>query len=275
MKNNPICVMGLGTVGFPTALYLHHRGCQVTGYDISSSAIQKASAYIKATDDPAEVPADTQYFIICVSTTQVNGRPDMSSVYDSCWKISEFHPRLVSIESTVPLGTCREIYESILKSRTSVAHVPHRYWSQDPYRHGVCQPRVLGGVDSISLLKAKQFYSRVRIPFLEVEPIEIAEMAKIAENSYRYVQIAFAQELQSICREKKIDFGKLRQACNSKWNIDIPEARDGIGGTCLPKDIRYLITAAEDLGLKPDLLRSAIQSDRTYRSGFLKPLVHA
>jgi len=110
---------------------------------------------------------------------------------------------------------------------------------------------------------------------VEVEPIEVAEMSKIAENSYRYVQIAFAEELCRICSRIGLDFNLLRSVCNSKWNVDIPEARDGIGGTCLPKDIRYVVEAAHEGDLEADLLLSAIRADKKYAKQLARPLVRA
>jgi UDP-N-acetyl-D-mannosaminuronate dehydrogenase len=87
-------------------------------------------------------------------------------------------------------------------------------------------------------------------------------MCKIVENAYRYVQIAFAEELRMMCEELGLDFNEVRRACNTKWNIEILEAREGILGHCLPKDIRYLIS----LTTYNTLLRSAIEVDKEYRN---------
>jgi UDP-N-acetyl-D-mannosaminuronate dehydrogenase len=111
---------------------------------------------------------------------------------------------------------------------------------------------------------AQEFYREVDVPLLEVESIEIAELCKVAENAYRYVQIAFAEELRALCQRNRINFRSVRRACNSKWNVDLPEARDGIGGTCLPKDIRYLVSLARKSFYEPELLLGAIQADRRY-----------
>ncbi len=269
-----VCVMGLGTVGFPTATYLKDAGCEVTGYDISPYAIGRARPHIPVCDID-RIPLDTEIFVICVSTTRLNDKPIASNVYDACTKISRrFHPRLIVIESTVPIGTCRDIYRSILKGRVNLAHVPHRYWPEDPHRHGVSQSRVAGGVNAESFFETRSFYDEIDVPLVEVEPIEIAEMSKIAENAYRYVQIAFAEELRSICERNSINFNTLRKACNTKWNIAIPEARDGIGGTCLPKDIRYLIDAARSKGFEPEILLSAIHADEKYVDQLLKTVCY-
>jgi len=75
------------------------------------------------------------------------------------------------------------------------------------------------------------------------------------------VQIAFAEELKMICESLGLDFEEVRKACNPKWNIEILEARNGIGAHCLPKDIRYLASLSEH----NTLLRSAMEVDIQYR----------
>jgi nucleotide sugar dehydrogenase len=274
-RKSSVCVVGLGTVGLPTADYIHRQGCEVIGYDISHEAVKRAKDYVTATDDFDQIPRGTDAFVVCVSTKQASGRPDASYVFDACRNISSLSPDLVSIESTVPIGTCRELHDSVFDGNTHIAHVPHRFWPDDPLIHGVRQLRVIGAVDEASMNHAKNFYESLHMPLLEVAPIEIAEMAKITENAYRYVQIAFAEELWSICKRNNIDFNELRSACNSKWNTYIPEARQGIGGTCLPKDILYVVEAAHKSGLEPDLLMSAIRADKKYIGQLREPNVAA
>ena len=274
IMSHSVCVIGLGTVGLPTAVYLQNVGCEVIGYDVNSSAIARANMYIPAVRDLKTIPQNTEVFIICVSTMFSQGKPDAKNVNEACFKISDlFHPKLVSVESTVPIGTCRAIHNTIFDGEVNLAHVPHRYWPGDPKRFGVAQTRVAGAVNNKSLIEAKKFYRGLAIPILEVEPVEIAEMAKIAENAYRYVQISFAEELREICERNNINFDMLREACNSKWNIEIPEARTGIGGTCLPKDIQYLVAAAQNKMFEPDLLISAIHADRKYVEHLQTPLI--
>jgi len=221
-----------------------------------------------------ENQSDIDVFVTCVSTKLSGNDPDVSNVYDACRIASAHSPKLVSIESTVPVGTCRNIHNIVLDRQMNLVHVPHRYWEEDPRNHGVRQLRVAGAVDAESMVQASDFYLHLGIPLVEVEPVEVAEMSKIVENSYRYVQIAFAEELCRICSRIGIDFNLLRSVCNSKWNVDIPEARDGIGGTCLPKDIRYVVAAAQQRDLEADLLLSAIRADREYVRQLAKPLVY-
>jgi nucleotide sugar dehydrogenase len=242
-----VCVLGLGQVGLPTALYMVDRGINVWGYDISEKAVWKGrDSGINATVRWNEIP-QADIYLVCVSTLLTKNDPDITAMFDVCEKISQKSDSysLVSIESTVIPGTCRKIFESIFRSSIPLIHVPHRFWPDDPKRHGVKQNRVIGAVDSKSLEKGLNFYGDLlEIPLHLAPSIEVAEMSKIAENAYRYVQIAFAEELSMICEQSSVSFEDVRKACNTKWNIEILEARTGIKGHCLPKDIRSLMKSA-------------------------------
>jgi UDP-N-acetyl-D-mannosaminuronic acid dehydrogenase len=256
-------VAGLGEVGLPTALYIRARGFEVWGYDISDIAIKRAKRKgIRATNNLREIPHVDAY-VICVSTSLINSKPDMSSIYDVCSKIAEMKTsHLVSIESTVLPGTCRKIYNEIFEKKVNLVHVPHRYWAEEPNRHGVQQIRVIGAVNDESLGIGLKFYKdKLQVPLHVVSSIEVAEICKVAENAYRYVQIAFAEELKMISNGLGLDFDEVRNACNTKWNIEILEARDGIKGHCLPKDVRYLASLTKF----NNLLMGAINADQAYQ----------
>jgi len=260
-----VCIIGLGQVGMPTAEYVKRRGLTTFGYDIKKEAVLLAkSKGIIATTRFQELPHDIDVYMVCVSTL-VNGMvPNLSPVFDVCEKIAqrEHTPSLVSIESTIVPSTSRKIYEKLFNCRIALVHVPHRYWSGDPVNYGVKQLRVIGAVNDESLKIGLTFYKDVLdIPLYVVSSIEVAEMCKIAENAYRYVCIAFAEELRMICEELGLNFDEVRKACNTKWNINILEARDGIGGHCLPKDIRYLASLTKH----NLLLKSAILVDKQYK----------
>lgn len=267
-----VCVSGLGQVGLPTALYTASRGLEVFGYDISEKAVARAKkSGISASEKWADVPPADVY-MICVSTSLKNNEPDLTSIFDVCEKITEkTESALVSIESTVIPGTCRKISESIFKGHIALVHVPHRYWVREPVRHGVKQLRVIGGVDGISLKRGLSFYrDRLKIPLYIASSIEVAEMAKIVENAYRYLQIAFAEGLKMTCNELEVKFEEVRKACNTKWNVEILEARKGIGGHCLPKDIRFLISISPHNAI----LKSALSVDNAYREWLVDKKLH-
>ena len=259
-----VCVIGLGTVGLPTAIYIATMGegrFKTYGYDLKPVN----SPLVKSTTRWDRIPHhNISIYVICVWVgLDKDWRPDLTALHDVCEKIAKTNPgALVSIESTVPPGTCRNI--SAKYGLQNIIHVPHRYWAGDPVNHGVRQLRVFGYLNKESMMKGLIFYRDIlSIPLHVVEPIEVAEMCKIVENAYRFVQIAFAEELKMICSELGLDFESVRSACNTKWNIEILEARNGIGGKCLPKDIRFLISLCKKV--KPFLLKSAIKTDEVYK----------
>jgi len=96
-----------------------------------------------------------------------------------------------------------------------------------------------------------------------VSEIEYAELTKIVENAHRYLQIAFAEELYLYCADNNLNFAELREALNTKWNVEILEPRDGIGGHCLPKDTKMFIQSSNRM--KSKILQAAMEVDNDYR----------
>jgi UDP-N-acetyl-D-mannosaminuronic acid dehydrogenase len=305
-----VLVVGLGQLGLPVAKYLTQRGFETYGYDINDTAMERAEkvASVKKVTNLSEIDV----FIICVSTH----RPEdmFSPQVDGLLSIVEEISReakngaLVSIESTIPRGTSKKVFE-MLNHRLHVVHVPHRWYALEEMEHGVNQMRVIGGVCDCCLKNGMQFYGypsnaienvimnskegssnsnilrssttdsssndRARnsslkstknlgIPLHPVSNIEIAEISKIAENAHRYLQIAFAEDLYLYSQANGINFAELREALNTKWNVNILEPRDGIGGHCLPKDTKMFLQSSHSSN-KSKILSAAIEADRAYR----------
>jgi UDP-N-acetyl-D-mannosaminuronic acid dehydrogenase len=101
------------------------------------------------------------------------------------------------------------------------------------------------------------------IPMHPVPDVEIAELTKIVENAHRYLQIAFAEDLYLYCQANNINFAELRDSLNTKWNVNILEPRDGIGGHCLPKDTKMFLHSSKSIRSK--IIEAAIQVDSEYR----------
>src|SRR6266487_6945294 len=97
----------------------------------------------------------------------------------------------------------------------------------------------------------------------QVKGIEIAELVKIIENVDRYLQIAFAKDLYLYCEANNINFSELRDALNTKWNVNILDPREGIGGHCLPKDTKIFLQSSNER--KSKLLTAAMEEDEDYR----------
>ena len=113
------------------------------------------------------------------------------------------------------------------------------------------------------MIQHKSTQKSLGIRMHAVPQIEIAEITKIAENAHRYLQIAFAEDLYLYCQANNINFAELRDALNTKWNVNILEPRDGIGGHCLPKDTKMFLQSSKSIRSK--ILASAIEVDEDYR----------
>lgn len=121
----------------------------------------------------------------------------------------------------------------------------------------------MGASSSAALKRAIKFYSKFMNPALiHTTSLAIAELCKPLENAYRFYEIAFAEELKMLCDRKKLDFELLRKAMNTKWNIDIKRARNGIGGHCLPKDIQLIRKFFPEF----KMIKMAIEIDGKYKS---------
>lgn len=278
-----VLVIGLGQLGLPVAKYVKERGFETFGYDINPVKVENAEK--KYGIKSIECFDDIDVFILCISTHDPNDEytPFVDGLFSVAQKISREakNGSLVSIESTVPKGTSKKIFE-MLNHRLHVAHAPHRWYALEEDVHGVNQVRVVGGVSDCCLKTALQFYDSgnevlefnnnntqtnkkngLGIPMHPVSEIEIAELAKIVENADRYMQIAFSEDLYLYCQANNVNFGELRDALNTKWNVKILEPRDGVGGHCLPKDTKMFLQSSKSI--KSKILMAAMEVDQDYR----------
>src|SRR6187200_2426682 len=158
---NKVLIVGLGQLGLPVAKYVKERGFDdVYGYDISQEAMERAekTAGIKKTNDFS----DFDVYVLCVSTHKSDDifSPQVEGLLSIVERISREAKRngaLLSIESTIPKGTSKKVFE-ILNHRLHVAHAPHRWYSLEEKEHGVNQLRIVGGVSNCCLEAAMQFY---------------------------------------------------------------------------------------------------------------------
>jgi nucleotide sugar dehydrogenase len=275
-----VLTIGLGRLGLPVAKYVKQRGFDTYGYDTSINAMkhaEKTAGIKQAVDFGSE---DFDVFIINVSThkpddifsSQIEG---ILTTADRISREAKNDGALVSVESTIPTGTSKKVFE-ILNHRLHVVHAPHRWYSLEEKEHGINQLRVIGGVCDCCLKVGMQFYSDIEkgyrttvsyasfgIPMYAVSNAEIAEITKITENAHRYLQIAFAEDLYLYCQANNINFSELRDALNTKWNVDILEPREGIGGHCLPKDTKMFLQSSNPR--KSKIITAAMEVDGDYR----------
>ena len=285
-----VVVIGLGQLGLPVAKYVKEKGFDAYGYDISEKAMTTAESNFGI--KKASTFNDFDVLIICVSTHVPDDMfsPQVDGLMSVVEKISREAKTgaLISIESTIPKGTSQKVFEK-LDHRLHVVHAPHRWYALEEQEHGVNQLRILGGVSKCCLQEGLRFYDgkissdkdtvsaaspsnstttnaqaqALSIPMHPVSSIEVAELTKIIENSHRYLQIAFAEELYLYCKSTNISFAELRDSLNTKWNVNVLEPRDGIGGHCLPKDTKMFINSSN--AIKSKILQAATEIDEDYR----------
>ena len=262
-----ILIIGLGQIGYSNAEYMTSIGLKVDGYDISQKAIQRALES-KIIQNQATSFEGYDYYVICISTHKPDNMfvPFLDGLFEISQRLAnEGKPgALVGIDSTITRGTSEKV-KQILGHKLHVVHVPHRFYVHEKQEHGVKQTRVLGACDPCCEKEAKLFYGKMlEIPLHSVSSVDIAELTKVVENSYRFMEIAFAEELKIICDKSNINFDELREAINTKWNIKILEAKDGIGGHCLPKDSQMFLEFSNNL-LVTSLIKAAKLIDKEYR----------
>jgi len=250
-----IAVVGLGTTGLEVFKEIQKKinGDEILGVDIDSNKVKSYRAQGLNVNHKIDSPQDI--YIICVYETE-----QVKNVVKS---LDYSRKPLVSIESTIKPGTCKELADFVVnKKKSNLLLFPHRFNSNDSEHHIFNQKRLIAGATEKCLERGINFYSRFMPKDLFViTTLKYAELCKPLENAIRFVEIALAEEIKLFCDKKHLDFNEVRKYVNSKWNMDLKEARDGIGGKCLPKDSSIINNF-----FKNNLIfNSAIKLDKKYK----------
>ena len=264
-----INVYGLGYIGLPTASLLATKGYDVLGIDVSQqvvdtinrgkihivepdldvlvkSAVNSKKLHASLEPEPADI------HIIAVPTPfKANHEPDLSYVKSAVAKLIKVvkEQDLIILESTSPVGTTELIYELVSKARPDiseiyVAHSPERVIPGRVLLELVENDRVIGGINEASSHKATTFYCSFVRGDVFATNARTAEMCKLTENSFRDVNIAFANELSLICDELQIDVWDLIRLANRHPRVDILQPGPGVGGHCIAVDPWFIVNAA-------------------------------
>jgi UDP-N-acetyl-D-mannosaminuronic acid dehydrogenase len=274
-KKFDVCVIGLGYIGLPTASIFATKGKSVLGVDVVPSVVDTInqgkihiqepdldilvraavqSGNLKAATKPA--PADT--FIIAVPTPFKHGNeqhlPDLSFVESATRSLAAVvEPgNLIVLESTSPVGTTEQIQGWLLDELGPTAkaedyhfaHCPERILPGQMLRELVTNDRIVGGVTEAAAKKAKELYETFCSAEIFLADARTAEMAKLTENSFRDVNIAFANELSLICDELGIDVWQLIRLANRHPRVNILRPGPGVGGHCIAVDPWFIVAAA-------------------------------
>ena len=261
--------MGLGYIGLPTASLLGTKGYQVVGVDITPDIVETINAgHIHIVEPGLDIllksavnsenlkaslePEASDVFIIAVPTPfkGEHHEPDMRYVEQSVRAIVPYveEGNLVILESTSPVGTCDEIIAPVLEDAgftvgedVFVAHCPERVLPGRILIELVENDRIVGGVDQASTEKAASFYSGFVSGDVIQTDAKTAELSKLCENSFRDVNIAFANELSMICDENGIDVWELIELANRHPRVNILQPGPGVGGHCLAVDPWFIV----------------------------------
>ena len=272
-------IVGLGYVGLPLAREFCAGGAKVLGFDINSLMVKKInrglspikhvphkeirdmvqSRRFRATDSMAQL-SRPDAILICVPTPLTENRePDMKYVEQTCHTIARYlrKGQLVVLESTTYPGTTREVMLPILENSGLkagkdfyLAYSPER---EDPGNKNFQTstiPKVVGGLNQTSLDKAIEIYRYAIKTIVPVKTCEVAEAAKILENSYRSVNIAMVNELKMLFDRMGIDVWEVIKAASTKpFGFQAFYPGPGLGGHCIPIDPFYLTWRARQYGM--------------------------
>jgi nucleotide sugar dehydrogenase len=265
-----VAIVGLGYVGLPTALGLHETGAHLIGLEISENRLDAigrrdvdlvaddharlhlalASDDFRLTSD-ARALADADAIIVCVPTpVDEHQVPDLVALRAACASVvaNARVGQVIILTSTSYVGCTRDLVATPLAKRgfavgtdIHVAFSPERI---DPGNVRFPQsvvPRVVGGVSPASVRRAVEVIGRVA-PTHPVSSPEAAEFTKLLENSFRAVNIAFANEMESATRHLGLEFDEVLEAASTKPFGFMPfRAGTGVGGHCIPCDPQYLL----------------------------------
>ncbi len=270
MKKKTVCVIGLGYIGLPTAALLANKGYHVAGVDVNQeivSTINNGKIHIVEADLDASVksaissgqlkafnkiqPSDV--YIICVPTPfHKNNKipePNIDHVLLATKSIAPFIKPgdLIILESTSPVGTTEKIQQTFIDCCTNlkeihIAYCPERVLPGKIMTEIIENDRIVGGITLTATKKVVEFYrSFVKGNILETDA-KTAEMCKLAENSFRDLNIAFANELSIICDKQHINVWDLIRLANKHPRVNILQPGTGVGGHCIAVDPWFIIS---------------------------------
>jgi UDP-N-acetyl-D-mannosaminuronic acid dehydrogenase len=287
MEFNTVSVIGLGYIGLPTAAVIASRGINVIGVEINQAAvdtINKGEIHIvepdldivvKSVVSTGYLRATTQVekadvFMIAVPTPfkhtdNDEHKPDLSYIESAAKAIAPVLEKgnLVILESTSPVGTTEKLAGWLKQARPdlsfpqdvgdnadiNVAHCPERVLPGYVLQELVSNDRVIGGISSVCSNKAADLYKTFVRGECIITNARTAEMAKLTENSFRDVNIAFANELSTICDKLNINVWELTKLANRHPRVNILNSGPGVGGHCIAVDPWFIVDSCPEQAL--------------------------
>ncbi len=273
-----ICIIGLGYVGLPIAVAAAESGNTVYGYDTNLSKVSSLElgiSYIEDVDERtlkellnkksliiSKEPKDIDELdtlLICVPTPLSSERePDLSALLKATKLAGEMlrSGMLVIVESTVEPGTITNVVLPLLVKTSGLASTeffvsfsPERIDPGNKVWNLKNTTKLVSGINQISTQRAMRFYQSFVNNLFECSTIEVAETAKLLENTFRLINISFINELSIFCDIQNIPIGEVIAAASTKPYGFMPFYPSiGVGGHCIPVDPIYLASAARKVG---------------------------
>ena len=289
---NCIVVIGLGYVGLPIAAAAAKSGYTVIGVDLDIERVNKINSGISPIEDISSseildlvgrglLKANSDYsaikgadiILICVPTPLTNDhQPDLTYLESAAKSISNnlSNGSLLILESTVAPGTTRDFLAPLIANGSGIDIVdldivfsPERIDPLNQKWNLTNTPKIIAGLTSKSRKRAVDFYSKFVDIVIECEEVEVAETAKLLENSFRLVNISFINELSIFCQKSGIDVNAVISAAATKPYGFMPFYPSiGVGGHCIPVDPLYLSNKAREIGAPTRFINLADQINR-------------
>ena len=263
-----IAIIGLGYVGRSIAHAAIGAGHSVIGFDTNSDVISSLSISgdFKGTTDAALLGGAEVVVIAVPTPLDAARKPDLSAVHAACKTIIENvkNPVLIINESTSYPGTLRNEIAAVIEKASGLGHMyassPERV---DPGNEKWTQkntPRLLAGLTPEATALARKFYSSFCDEIIEVSTPEVAEAAKLFENTFRQVNIALVNEFAQISDALDIPTREVLDAAATKpFGFMSFQPGPGVGGHCIPVDPSYLAYVAENVGVPAEFIKRANQ----------------
>lgn len=273
-----VCVVGLGYIGLPTAAFIASKSSKVIGVDVNETYVNKINAGEVPFFEPdfesllagvvaqdrlsaqTTTPQADAYIVAVPTPFTDNHDVDMKYIRSAAAGIAPQlrGGELVVLESTSPPGTTERMADYILELRSDLtaeeanpntvyfAHCPERVLPGRIMVEMATNARVIGGLNSTAAEKARDLYATFVSGELLLTTAATAEMAKLTENSFRDVNIAFANELSLICDRLDIDVWELIELANHHPRVNILQPGPGVGGHCIAVDPWFIVAAAPE-----------------------------
>lgn len=286
-----VAVIGLGYIGLPTAAVLASNGLNVIGIDVKEANVEAinrgevpfvepdlgvhvagavSQGKLKATTD---TPVADAYIVAVPTPFNADRTADLSYIEAAARGIAPqlSGDELIILESTSPPGATRHLGDYLVALRPDlsldpasglplihVAHCPERVLPGRVMIELVTNDRIIGGLTTVAAERARDLYSAFCQGGMHLTDATTAEMAKLVENSYRDVNIAFANELSVISDKLNIDVWELIELANHHPRVNILQPGPGVGGHCIAVDPWFIVSSAPE---EANLIRQARETN--------------